>query len=67
MPYMKISSCPDMTNYVNIYASYELTAIGNVTTSTGIHIFLIIGICFLINVPVTLYVYDLLHATVVYM
>ena len=31
--------------YVNIYASYELTAINNVTQSTGIHAFYITGTC----------------------
>ena len=32
-------------NYVSIYASYELTAINNVTRITGVHTFHIIGTC----------------------
>ena len=32
-------------SYISIYVPYELTVINNVTTSTGIHTFHIIGIC----------------------
>ena len=38
-------------NYVSIYTTYEFTAINNVTRSTGIHTFPIIGICHWTNMP----------------
>ena len=48
-------------NYVSIYASYELTAITNVTRSTCIYIFSITSICPWTNMPSTLHKYGPLH------
>ena len=48
-------------NQVSIYTSYELTAINNLTRSTGIHTFHITGICFWTYKCATLYIYISLH------
>ena len=45
MPYMPITSCADMDNYVSLSISYELNAMNNVTMTTGMHTFIITGIC----------------------
>ena len=44
MPHMPSSSCKHETA-ISVHMSYEVTAIINVTTSTGIHTFHITGIC----------------------
>ena len=48
-------------NYDGIYTLYELTAINNVTRSTGMHAFHIIGICPSTNTSATLHKYFSLH------
>ena len=48
-------------NNVRIYASYQLTAINNVTTSTGIYTFHIFWHMPLNNMSATLHIYFLLH------
>ena len=44
-------------NYFSIYATFELTAINNVTRNTGIHTLQIIGICPWTNMPTILHMY----------
>ena len=46
---------------VSIYAPYDLTAINNVIRSTGIHTFLIVGMCPRKNMPAILHIQVLLH------
>ena len=47
-------------NYVSIYTPYQLTAINDVTMTTDIYIFHIIGICPRTNMSPTLHIYVLL-------
>ena len=45
MPHMPSSSCAHMRQLCHYIHPYELNAIKNMTTSTGIQTFHIIGIC----------------------
>ena len=45
-----------------MYSSYELNAINNVTTSSGVYAFYIIGICPWIILPANLHKYVPLHS-----
>ena len=42
--------------HASIYTSYNLSAINNANTSTGIQLFYIIDICLSANIPVTLHI-----------
>ena len=48
-------------SYVNIYTSYELTTINNVTRNTGIHTFYTTGICPRTNMSAKLHMYVSLY------
>ena len=53
-------------NYVSISTWYKLNAMENVTSTTGVHTFHIIGICLSANMPATLHIVSHYTSTVFY-